>query len=70
MLRRPATTLQITPEDMAAYEDRRAAEARAAEAEAQGVRAQHQQRMEGVQHESPGAARSAREERIGVGRRR
>ncbi|KAG6010013.1 hypothetical protein E4U21_000454 [Claviceps maximensis] len=67
MLRRPATTLQITPEDIAAYEDRRAAEARAAEAEAHGMRVQ--QRMEGVQRESP-AGRRTRDERIGVGRRR
>lgn len=73
MLRRPATTLQITPEDIAAYEDRRANEAllahqqqqRAAEVEAR-ARAQH---MEGVQ-ESPEAARRARDERIGVSRRR
>lgn len=78
MLRRPATTLQVTPEDIAAYEDRRANEAllaqqqqRAAEAEAQTqAQAQAQaQHMEGVQ-ESPGAARRARDERIGVGRRR
>ncbi|GAB0136991.1 hypothetical protein EsDP_00005274 [Epichloe bromicola] len=77
MLRRPATTLQITPEDIAAYEDRRANEAllahqhqqRAAEAEAQAQTEAQTQRMEGVQ-ESPGAARRARDERIGVGRRR
>ncbi|KAG5925218.1 hypothetical protein E4U53_003351, partial [Claviceps sorghi] len=43
MLRRPPTTLHVTPEDIAAYEDRRAAEARA-EAEAQA-----RLRMEGVQ---------------------
>ncbi|KAK5992539.1 hypothetical protein PT974_05950 [Cladobotryum mycophilum] len=64
MLRRPPTTLQITPEDVAAYEDRRAGEAllaaqqaRAAEAAARnaagggggaGVGA-HAQAMEGVQ---------------------
>ncbi|KAG5980635.1 hypothetical protein E4U55_003818 [Claviceps digitariae] len=69
MLRRPPTTLQITPEDLAAYEDRRASEARAG-AQALGARAQQQQRMEGVQHESPAPGRRTREERIGVGRRR
>ncbi|KAG5989088.1 hypothetical protein E4U52_005920, partial [Claviceps spartinae] len=57
MLRRPPTTLHITPEDIAAYEDRRASEARAAEAEA---RTQQQQQ----QQQQPGA-----EERI-MGRRR
>lgn len=74
MLRRPATTLQVTPEDIAAYEDRRANEAllaqqqqqRAAEAEAQTQAQTQAQHMEGVQ-ESPGAARRARDERIGAG---
>ncbi|KAG5971272.1 hypothetical protein E4U56_007007 [Claviceps arundinis] len=62
MLRRPPTTLHITPEDIAAYEDRRASEARAAEAEA---RAQQQQQQEQQQEQQqPGA-----EERI-MGRRR
>ncbi|KAG5961620.1 hypothetical protein E4U57_007465 [Claviceps arundinis] len=62
MLRRPPTTLHITPEDIAAYEDRRASEARAAEAEA---RAQQQQQQEQEQEQQqPGA-----EERI-MGRRR
>ncbi|KAG6044756.1 hypothetical protein E4U17_000403 [Claviceps sp. LM77 group G4] len=60
MLRRPPTTLHITPEDIAAYEDRRASEARAAEAEA---RAQQQQQQQQEQ-QNPGA-----EERI-MGRRR
>ncbi|KAG6033892.1 hypothetical protein E4U19_006143 [Claviceps sp. Clav32 group G5] len=61
MLRRPPTTLHITPEDIAAYEDRRASEARAAEAEA---RAQQQQQQQQEQQQNPGA-----EERI-MGRRR
>ncbi|KAG6141208.1 hypothetical protein E4U12_005125 [Claviceps purpurea] len=61
MLRRPPTTLHITPEDIAAYEDRRASEARAAEADA---RAQQQQQEQQQQQQQPGA-----EERI-MGRRR
>jgi hypothetical protein len=76
MLRRPPTTLQITAEDVAAYEDRRANEALAAaqqaRAEAQAyAQAQAQaQQMEGVQ-ESPGtASRRVREERLGITRRR
>ncbi|KAG6088201.1 hypothetical protein E4U30_000535 [Claviceps sp. LM220 group G6] len=61
MLRRPPTTLHITPEDIAAYEDRRASETRAAEAEA---RAQQQQQQQQQEQQQPGA-----EERI-MGRRR
>lgn len=90
MLRRPPTTLTITAEDVAAYEDRRAGEAllaaqqarAAAQAEAQAQQ-QHQQHgsssasasastptaMDGVQT-SPSAVRRARDERIGVSRRR
>ncbi|KAG8425573.1 hypothetical protein J3458_002259 [Metarhizium acridum] len=83
MLRRPPTTLQITAEDVAAYEDRRANEALAAaqqaRAEAQAyaqaqaqaqAQAHAQAQMEGVQ-ESPGAVgRRVREERLGITRRR
>lgn len=75
MLRRPPTTLHITSEDVAAYEDRRAREAlvaaqqariaAAAEAQAQAAA------MEGVQQspDADGRLRRAREERIGVKRR-
>ncbi len=84
MLRRPPTTLSITAEDVAAYEDRRASETLQA---AQQARAEAEARaraeaatassnaesattagMEGVQS-SPSARRAARDERIGVGRR-
>ncbi|KAI8689037.1 hypothetical protein NCS55_00159500 [Fusarium keratoplasticum] len=86
MLRRPATTLTITSEDVAAYEDRRAREAlvaaqqarRAAAVAAAQAQAQQQQQeadMEGVdrvlqEREREGEIRRARDERIGVGRRR
>ncbi|KAG6185893.1 hypothetical protein E4U36_001035 [Claviceps purpurea] len=63
MLRRPPTTLHITPEDIAAYEDRRASEARAAEADARAQQQQEQQQQQ-QQQQQPGA-----EERI-MGRRR
>lgn len=84
MLRRPPTTLTITAEDVAAYEDRRASETLLA---AQQARAEAEARaraeaatsnaasagaagsgMEGVQS-SPSARRAARDERIGVSRR-
>lgn len=80
MLRRPATTLHITSEDVAAYEDRRAREAlvaaqqariAAAEAQAQAQAASDAAGMDGVQA-SPDAevrVRRAREDRIGVTRR-
>ncbi|KAG6278713.1 hypothetical protein E4U47_004941 [Claviceps purpurea] len=65
MLRRPPTTLHITPEDIAAYEDRRASEARAAEADARAQQQQQQeQQQQQQQQQQPGA-----EERI-MGRRR
>ncbi|RSL90768.1 hypothetical protein CEP51_000529 [Fusarium floridanum] len=56
MLRRPATTLTITSEDVAAYEDRRAREAlvaaqqarRAAAVAAAQAQAQQEADMEGV----------------------
>ncbi|OAA40877.1 Anaphase-promoting complex, subunit CDC26 [Beauveria brongniartii RCEF 3172] len=104
MLRRPPTTLAITAEDVAAYEDRRAGEAllaaqqARAEAEAQAAEARARARaqaaaavgagnttttaggggassraaaMEGssMQGASPSAAKRARDERIGLGRR-
>lgn len=72
MLRRPPTTLQITAEDVAAYEDRRANEALHAQQQArEEAQAQaHAQAMQGVQ-ESPGTAgRRVREERLGISRRR
>lgn len=81
MLRRPPTTIQITAEDVAGYEDRRAHEALAAaqqaraaaaaakaEQQAQGTQQQQQQAMEGVQS-SPSAQRRTRDERLGVTRR-
>ncbi|OAA47881.1 Anaphase-promoting complex, subunit CDC26 [Metarhizium rileyi] len=59
MLRRPPTTLQITAEDVAAYEDRRANEALAAaqqaRAEAQAYAQAQQAQTEGAR-ESPGTA--------------
>ena len=82
MLRRAPTTLSITSEDVAAYEDRREREAMiAAQQEQQRLQQQQQQQqqqhgaqegayvMEGVQA-SPEATRRARDERIGVSRRR
>ncbi|KAK8145983.1 hypothetical protein G3M48_003771 [Beauveria asiatica] len=110
MLRRPPTTLAITAEDVAAYEDRRAGEAllaaqqARAEAEAQAAEARARARaqaaaavgagnttttttgggaggaassraaaaaVEGssMQGASPSAAKRARDERIGLGRR-
>ncbi|KAM5355256.1 hypothetical protein ACJ41O_001902 [Fusarium nematophilum] len=86
MLRRPATTLGITSEDVAAYEDRRAREALVAAQQARRAAAvaaaQEQQQqgqgqgvMEGVhqalqEREREEEVRRAREERIGVTRRR
>ncbi|KAF7561367.1 hypothetical protein G7046_g2800 [Stylonectria norvegica] len=67
MLRRPATALQITSEDVAAYEDRRAREALAAAQQARAATAS-EGGMEGVQS-SPDPelrVRRARDERIGV----
>ncbi|KAM3515378.1 hypothetical protein MY11210_000940 [Beauveria gryllotalpidicola] len=103
MLRRPPTTLAITAEDVAAYEDRRAGEAllaaqqARAEAEAQAAEARARARAQaaatvgagttttgggegggggGASAEgssmhgaSPSAAKRARDERIGLGRR-
>ncbi|KHN95958.1 Anaphase-promoting complex, subunit CDC26 [Metarhizium album ARSEF 1941] len=73
MLRRPPTTLHITAEDVAAYEDRRANEALAAaqqaRVEAQSY-AQSQAQMEGVQESPAAVGRRAREERLGITRRR
>ncbi|KAK0391820.1 hypothetical protein NLU13_1319 [Sarocladium strictum] len=81
MLRRAPTTLSITSEDVAAYEDRREREALiAAQHEQQRIQQQQQQQqrqggqegghaMEDVQA-SPEATRRARDERIGVSRRR
>lgn len=71
MLRRPPTTLAITAEDVAAYEDRRAGEALHAEAQQQ-----HQQHVSDTaaaaaapqQHQQV-SPRRARDERIGVTRR-
>jgi|UniRef100_A0A8H7NMK4 hypothetical protein len=70
MLRRPATSLTITSEDVAAYEDRRSREAIALDQQQR----QQQQGQDGTTASgSPSAEdvlRRAREERIGVGRRR
>ena len=73
MLRRPATTLTITSEDVAAYEDRRAREAlmEVQQARMEAAQAVAEGQMEGVQS-SPDPevrVRRAREERIGVSRR-
>ncbi|KAF4458514.1 Anaphase-promoting complex subunit CDC26 [Fusarium albosuccineum] len=83
MLRRPATTLHITSEDVAAYEDRRAREALIAAQQARraaAVAAAQQQQQGGAdmdglnqalqEREREEEVRRAREERIGVGRRR
>ncbi|KAH8174650.1 anaphase-promoting complex APC subunit CDC26 domain-containing protein [Sarocladium implicatum] len=76
MLRRAPTTLTITSEDVAAYEDRREREALIAAQQEQRQQQQQQAEqggeghaMEGVQA-SPEATRRARDERIGVSRRR
>ncbi|CAH0048331.1 unnamed protein product [Clonostachys solani] len=71
MLRRPATSLTITSEDVAAYEDRRSREAIALDQ--QQRQQQQQQGGDATASGSPNAEdvlRRAREERIGVGRRR
>ncbi|KAF4984758.1 hypothetical protein FZEAL_119 [Fusarium zealandicum] len=80
MLRRPATTLSITSEDVASYEDRRAREALVAAQQARraaAVAAAQEQggSMEGVhqalqERERDEQVRRVRDERIGVGRRR
>ncbi|CAG7561284.1 uncharacterized protein FIESC28_11608 [Fusarium coffeatum] len=80
MLRRPATTLHITSEDVASYEDRRAREALVAAQQARRAAAvaaaqQSQADMEGVhqalqERERDDDLRRAREDRIGVSRRR
>lgn len=80
MLRRPATTLHITSEDVASYEDRRAREALVAAQQARRAAAvaaaqQSQADMEGVhqalqERERDDDVRRVREERIGVSRRR
>ncbi|KAL3958464.1 hypothetical protein ACCO45_006626 [Purpureocillium lilacinum] len=74
MLRRPPTTLTITAEDVAAYEDRRASEALQARQQQQQAQQQQQQQQAQAQRQqedlTPGqAARRAREERLGVTRR-
>ncbi|KND90977.1 hypothetical protein TOPH_04302 [Tolypocladium ophioglossoides CBS 100239] len=71
MLRRPPTTLSITPEDVAAYEDRRAGEALQVAQQARATQAQEPQPQQPPQPAgSPGqAARRVRDERIGVTRR-
>ncbi|KAM4058711.1 anaphase-promoting complex APC subunit CDC26 domain-containing protein [Hirsutella rhossiliensis] len=66
MLRRPPTTLAITAEDVAAYEDRRAAEALHAEAQLQLQQPDAAAAAAPPRQVSP---RRAREERIGVARR-
>ncbi|KAF4505567.1 hypothetical protein G6O67_007501 [Ophiocordyceps sinensis] len=81
MLRRPPTTLTITAEDVAAYEDRRAAEAQHAEAQQRqpdaAARNQQQPAAAQSQQQQPDAAarqqqqaspRRDRDERIGVTR--
>ncbi|KYK57547.1 hypothetical protein DCS_04558 [Drechmeria coniospora] len=70
MLRRPPTTLTITAEDVAGYEDRRASEALLAQQQARLV-AQQQQQQQQQQHRENAAdsARAMRDERIGVTRR-
>lgn len=52
MLRRPATTLSITAEDIAAYEDRRAREAMLRERQAL-IQAQQQQQQQQLPSSSP-----------------
>lgn len=90
MLRRPATTIGITSEDVAAYEDRRAREAliaaqqaRRAAAVAAAQKSQAQAQAQGShglsmgdvqalveREEEEDRVKRARDERIGVGRRR
>ncbi|KAM0345532.1 hypothetical protein ACHAPU_006459 [Fusarium lateritium] len=80
MLRRPATTLHITSEDVAAYEDRRAREALVAAQQARRAAAvaaaqQSQADMEGVhqalqERERDDDIRRVRDDRIGASRRR
>lgn len=71
MLRRPPTTITVTAEDVAAYEDRRAQEAQnaaqQARAAAAAAKAGTAQQMEGVQS-SPAARQQSRDDRIGVRR--
>ena len=73
MLRRAPTTLSITSEDVAAYEDRRIRDAMAAAQQREAAAAQQQREqgteMEGVQASPGEQQKRAREERIGVGRR-
>lgn len=71
MLRRPATTLQITSEDVAAYESRRVREAHAAQRAAQQQQEQQEQMTGAVPEEDTKEERirRRRDERIGVGRR-
>lgn len=81
MLRRPPTTLTITSEDVASYEDRREREAFIEAQEQLKLQQEQQQKqqqqqgsapeqeMEDVQAEQD-ALRRARDERIGVTRRR
>lgn len=71
MLRRPATTLQITSEDVAAYEDRRAREALVAQQQQHEEELAAAQQHGGQQPPSPDAeeeVRRQREARIGVRR--
>lgn len=68
MLRRQPTTLAVTAEDIAAYEDRKAREAEAERKKGQGQGQGHDAEMAGAE---AGLARGkTREERIGVSRRR
>lgn len=67
MLRRQPTTLAVTAEDIAAYEDRKAREAEAERKKGQG---QGQDAEMAGAEAGQGARGKTREERIGVSRRR
>ena len=75
MLRRPATTIQITSEDVAAYEDRRAREAQQQQQQQQQQHVHYEGTSSPPSHPNQGHVdaeaqlRQAREDRIGVGRR-
>lgn len=64
MLRRQPTTLTVTAEDIAAYEDRRAKEAEAERRRARGEDAEMAEAEAQAQHQ-----KRTKEERIGVARR-
>ncbi|MBE3045893.1 hypothetical protein IMZ48_25795 [Candidatus Bathyarchaeota archaeon] len=66
MLRRQPTTLTITAEDIAAYEDRRAKEA---EAERRRARGEDAEMAEAEAEAGRVQARRTKDERIGVSRR-